>query len=155
MKLVCFDTHVLVWGIRGEATPGQEYMIERTRAFLQQLDQTGTRVIIPTIVIGEFLLAHPVEEHYKVTALFQQHFMVVPYDLRAAKLFADLWRQEQQRLSEMRSQFGSTRVALIADLMIAATAMAAGAACIYSEDQRMRNFVSRAIDVLPIPNSPL
>ncbi len=32
MKRVCLDNHILIWGIRGISTPGQEGMVGRTQA---------------------------------------------------------------------------------------------------------------------------
>ena len=32
MKCVCLDNHILIWGIRGISTPGQEGMISSTQA---------------------------------------------------------------------------------------------------------------------------
>ncbi len=39
MKLVCLDTHVIIWGIVKQATPGQENMIQKAKNLFEFLDQ--------------------------------------------------------------------------------------------------------------------
>ena len=38
MSSACIDNHILIWGIRKEATPGQEPMILRAEFFLKYLE---------------------------------------------------------------------------------------------------------------------
>ena len=63
MSLVCFDNHVLVWGIKEQATPGQEDMIPRTKAFISKLQNDKVHVLIPSVVVAEFLMPIPPDMH--------------------------------------------------------------------------------------------
>lgn len=53
MKKVCLDNHILIWGVRGVATPGQEDHVERARQLCEDLDQSDSRVMIPSVVVAE------------------------------------------------------------------------------------------------------
>jgi predicted nucleic acid-binding protein len=138
MAVACIDTHILIWGIQGVATSGQTEMISRATALLAQFDKDGTRVVIPSIVLGEFLLGLPVDEHPRYQELINRRFIVVPYDLRASLQFSKLWhRKSDAKVIETIKQGGATRTELRADTMIVATALAAGATCIYGHDTRV------------------
>ncbi len=55
--LVAVDTMTLVWGIRKEGTPEE---LKRAKWLFDFLDQDNAQVIIPSVVISEYLT--PVEE---------------------------------------------------------------------------------------------
>lgn len=57
---VCLDTNILIWGIQNKASAGQEQMLERTRLFLKDLDESKAKIIIPSLVIGELLLTRQI-----------------------------------------------------------------------------------------------
>ena len=84
MSSACIDNHILIWGIRKEATPGQEPMILRAELFLKYLEDAKTTVIVPSVVIGEFLVKVPVARHQEVQAVLEKRFQIVPYDAVAA-----------------------------------------------------------------------
>jgi predicted nucleic acid-binding protein len=136
MAVACIDTHILIWGIQRNARLGQEEMIPRALALLAQLDKDRTRVVVPSIVIGEFLLGLPVDEHPRCQELINRRFMVVPYDLLASLHFSRIWHQKKDaKVIETIKQGGATRTELGADAMIVATALAAGATSIYGHDK--------------------
>ena len=37
MKRVCLDNHIMIWGIRGYSTQGQEGMVSRAQELLSEL----------------------------------------------------------------------------------------------------------------------
>lgn len=59
MKLACIDNHILIWGVRKHATPGQEAMLDMTAAFLAWLDRQKIKVVVPAPVLYEFLNNSP------------------------------------------------------------------------------------------------
>jgi len=139
MAVACFDTHILIWGIQEKARAGQEDMLDRTRALLVQIEKERTQVIIPSIVIGEFLLGIDPTEHPRFEEIIRRRFAVFPYDLRAALEFSRIWhkKQDAEAIAELKAS-GATKNELRADTMIVATALAAGATIIYGHDDRMR-----------------
>jgi len=44
MKKVCLDTHILIWGVKGESTPGQEDMISKAKQFFKWLENGAKNV---------------------------------------------------------------------------------------------------------------
>jgi len=66
MAVVCLDSQILVWGIKQQATAGQEDMIPRAKAFLKWLDDNDKKVIIPAPIITEILMPVPIEDYDKL-----------------------------------------------------------------------------------------
>lgn len=153
MKQVVVDTHILIWGIKEEAEPGQEEMIERTRQFIEQCQTNGTRILVPSVVVGELLTAVELRSHLMTLNLLQSAFIVPPYDAAASAIFARLWQKKQESgaVNKIRSEFGATRQELKADCMIIATAMAQKADALYSHDSKLSSFAADEIKVLEVP----
>lgn len=155
MKLVCLDSHILIWSIKEEATPGQEAMIPKSKAFLRWLDETNTRVLIPTVIIAEFLMRIPPDMHTTVSNLMQQDFLIAPFDTQAAANFSKIWQtnKEQKVIRELIAS-GKTRQELKVDSMIVAIAVSRNAECVYSYDDGLKKFANGYIDVKQIPELP-
>jgi predicted nucleic acid-binding protein len=155
MTAVCLDTHVLIWGIQGKCSPGQELMVHRSKALIDRLDKGNKQMFVPTVVVGEFLAKIPIGEHQSVMGVVQKRFMVVQYDLLAAMWYARIWNMAPSTsdLDDLKKA-GKSRQELKADRMIVATAKASGAECIYSHDPGVATFGRGIIEVLPIPDAP-
>ena len=156
MNLVCFDNHVLVWGIKEQATPGQEDMIPRTKAFISKLQNDKIHVLIPSVVVAKFLMPIPPNMHATVINLFDRGFVVAPFDTAAASQFAKIWLSKKgQELANNLVKNGATRAELKIDSLIVATAISQKAECIYSHDAGVRAFAQDYIEVKEIPFIPL
>lgn len=152
MNLVCFDNNVLVWGVKEQATPGQEGMIPRTKVFIHKLQEDRIHVLIPSVVIAEFLMPIPPDMHATVINLFDRGFVVVPFDTAAASQFAKIWLSNKgQELVDSLIRNGSTRAELKVDSLIVATAVSQRAECIYSHDGGVKAFAQGFIEVKEIP----
>jgi predicted nucleic acid-binding protein len=154
MAIACVDTHILIWGIQREATPGQEEMIPRAQALLAQLERDRTQVVVPSVVIGEFLIGLPASEQPRYQDIISRRFVVVPYDLRASIHFARIWQQKRDAnvFEELKAR-GATRTLLRADTMIVATALAASATSLYGHDEHIERLAKGLIayhDILSI-----
>ena len=98
MDLVCLDTQVLIWGVQERARSGQEEMIQRARYLFSAFTQAKTKVLIPSIAVGEFLLGIPSDMHgVFLSKLGEGGFIIAPYDLQAAARFAALWKEREER----------------------------------------------------------
>lgn len=155
-EIVCFDTQILVWGLKKSATPGQEIKIHQAEYLISLCNERNDIVLIPSIVAGEILSSLPLNETNEfTTAVLQRKFRIVPYDIQAAAVFAMMWRDRQKLLQRNKQlSLGATREEVKADCMIAATAKAKGASCIYSEDVKLAKFAKEHIEVRPLPNLP-
>ncbi len=87
--MICLDNMVLAWGLADRATSGQEGMIELTRAYLEDLEKKGKRVVIPAPALCEFLVPVPKEQHLDMLKKFARNFVVMTSTSRP--------RLEQQR----------------------------------------------------------
>lgn len=156
MEIVCLDTHLLIWGIKEESTEGQEEMIQKTKLFFKWLDENGIKAMIPSVVIGEFLMLIPHEMHDKITNFFQKNFIVVPYDTASASCFAKIWQKKNSdgTIEKLKNDIPATRAKLKADCQIVATAITHGASCIYSYDEHLAKFAEGYIEVKQIPDIP-
>nr|VFJ92072.1 MAG: Predicted nucleic acid-binding protein, contains PIN domain [Candidatus Kentron sp. LFY]VFJ94424.1 MAG: Predicted nucleic acid-binding protein, contains PIN domain [Candidatus Kentron sp. LFY] len=164
MKQICIDTHLLIWGVQGHASAGQEEMVPRTKTFFQDCRKSKLRVMVPSIVVGEFLMGIEINDHVDTVKRLQNSFILQPYDSLAAVVFARLWRERKESglLESIRSESPPvTRSESKADAMIVATAIAAKAGIIYSHDMGLKKFADKDISVIEMPrkeyqvNAPL
>lgn len=153
MKLVCVDTHILIWGVRERAEDGQEPMIHRTKAFIEWCRSNKTTIMVPSIVVGELLTAIEPEHYAMVVNLLESGFDLPSYDAKAATLFARLWREKQESglVATLQTEMQATRQELKADCMIVATAITRNAQVLYSHDGKLKKFANGNIEVREIP----
>ena len=97
MKRVCLDNHILIWGIRGICTPGQETMIRRSQALMEDLDEADANILVPAVVVSEFLAGVPKPQHQELINALNRLFQVAPFDIRTAAVAAGLWRDAAER----------------------------------------------------------
>lgn len=154
--VVCLDTHVLIWGVRGFASPGQEEMPSRARAFLEKLSRDREQVIIPAPVVAEYLIG--VSPAYQQSSLEKmgKSFVIAPFDAAAAG--------EAARIRTALGIGGGptvsgpngncNRTALKFDLLIVAVALSRKCDVIYSSDGDFKKLFSDFIPVEEIPPLP-
>lgn len=156
MSIVCVDTQILIWAIKEEAESGQEDMIYRSKALFERLDKSDKKLLVPSIVVGEFLIRMPPETYQITSNLIERDFIVADFDIVAAAHYAKIWRAKQndKKLMNELSALGKTRQELKADRMIVATAIANGVECIYSHDKGVVAFGTDFVDVREVPQAP-
>ncbi|MCL4870398.1 MAG: DUF4411 family protein [Anaerolineae bacterium] len=152
--IICFDTQILIWGIKQEATSGQEEKIARAIHLLKMCQEEKSKVIIPAIVAAELLSGTPEDRHNKITQTLQSYFMIIPFDMAAAQSYAHIWRQNEALRRKLSSEEEVDRVKAKADHLIIATAVARKATVIYSEDKDLKRFAERFINVRVMPPVP-
>lgn len=154
MSLVCFDTQVVIWSVKGEAKPGQEDMIPKARHLLQKCEDEGIKIVIPSIVIAELLSGLNPERHNDFSRTMQKRFIVPPFDTMAAAYFAKIWRSKKQIRQELTDTKMATRAEMKADSMIVAIAVAHKVSCIYSHDEPLKKFAKGFVDTRELPEAP-
>lgn len=152
-KLVCLDTNIIIWGIKQEATPGQEDMIPKSVAFLRKLDETGTKIAIPSVVLAEAMLPIPKQRHDEFIRGFYRTMMVYPLDARVSALTAEIWYEKCSHAHRDQINNGAfvSRDHLKLDCLILATAISAGAIVIYSQDGHLEDLAEGRIQVCKVP----
>ncbi len=159
MSLVCLDNHILIWGIRGIATAGQEPMIQRAKALLDELDKDNAEILVPSVVVGEFLAGVPKVQHTELLNVLNRRFQIPPFDVRAAVVAAGLWRDFAERSPTLREQLRSDfpaveKAKLKADVQILAIALARKAEVLYTHDGALKTVASGLIAVRELPPAP-
>jgi predicted nucleic acid-binding protein len=161
VRIVGLDSHILVWGIKGEAAPGQERMVSRAQAFLRSLDdEKDTKVYVPAIVLGEILVRVPEADHQRVMAVVSKSLMIAPYDAAAASEFARLLAKAlaaSKNAGNLQQGAPGVRTKMKADLMILATALSRNVSCLYSHDPEMpklATYASGRLKVAEMPDTP-
>jgi hypothetical protein len=138
---------VLIWGgLRPpgtKASPASKHVVEmvyRSRVLLQDLEDKGERIIIPTVVVAELVTPLDAREQGEFIAVLQKRFFCPPFDLRAAALAGQLWQSHRQLPRDQQLQ----RSVLKMDVLIIAAAKVAGASVFYSHDEKSRKLAARA-----------
>jgi hypothetical protein len=65
-------------------------MIERTRRYLAQLARDNQQVMIPSVVIGEYLHGFPAGEYDEQLQALTRGFFIPSFDARCAALAAEM-----------------------------------------------------------------
>lgn len=147
MNKVCLDTNVLIWGIRKAASQEQQHMINHTTKFIEYLKQGNTNIIIPSVVVGEFLSGTQSKEHACVLQKISSLFDVVDFDSHAALIFSRLWQTKKS----FHKTLDIPRNEMKADLMIVACAISSGSEVLYSHDKGLRELCKGEIEGRDIP----
>jgi predicted nucleic acid-binding protein len=156
MKRACLDNHILIWAVRGISTPGQESMIPRAAALLVDLDEANADILVPSVVVAEFLAGAPKETHTELLNVLNARFQLPPFDVRAAAVAAGLWRDYAARNPNLRERLkeefpGTKSVKIKADVQILATAIARSASVLYTHDGTLRAIADGLIEVRELP----
>lgn len=156
MKRACLDNNILIWGIRGISTPGQERMIGRAQAFSEELDESDADVLVPAVVVAEFLAGVPKPQHTALLDVLNRRFQLPPFDVRTAAVAAELWRGAAERNPHLRDQIneafpGTQRAKIKVDMMILATALVRKADILYTHDGPLRTVADGLIEVRHLP----
>ena len=150
MNTACIDNHILIWGVRKEATPGQDMMIERAELFLEYCDAAKIKILVPTIVVGEFLVKTPQEKHEEISAVLEKRFRIAPYDAITAACAARIL--QEYKTSGMKATH-TNRDVLKADIQILATAITRKCNVLYTHDDGLTALAGRYIKVCKMPDS--
>lgn len=145
--IVCFDTAPLIWGVQGSSRPGQEGMIPRARAFIDQLDADRARLIIPAPVIAEYLVPFSPTDRLEQLRRLQRRFRIIPLDMRAGMIAAEIgWRPDDGAHSPPHC-----RECLRADALVVACALAGGADLLVTHDAGATRRAAGRIRVQGVP----
>lgn len=157
MSLIAIDTQILIWAVKREATPGQEPMIEKAARYLEHLDKCQDQIIIPSVVVSEFLANVPDEREATVLKALEKRFMVIPFDTLAAVYAARIWRSNSVRNPSLVQQLkadGFKNAKIKADIQIIATALARKAGRITTHDDGLVKSATGHIEAGPMPDLP-
>ena len=136
--LVAVDCMTLIWGVRKQ---GPKEWLERAKILFDDFERQKSQIIVPSIVVAEYLTAVEESKRKDVASAIGLRFIIAPFDIKCTALAANLfWEGKQGR------KMGSpdARKCLRADSMIIATARTHGAKRFYSHDKDCRSLAQKA-----------
>ena len=105
----CIDSNIIVWGIKKQASEGQEDMIARAEHIFIQADEYNDFILIPTIVLAEILTPEPPEVRNRYIDILNKSFIIAPFDTRAALKFADILHSRWAEINNIAAETGTPR----------------------------------------------
>lgn len=114
---------------------------------LLKMHEDGT-IVLPTTCAAEIAVPIPMALRAPFMGKLAERFTCHPFDLHAAAIAADLW-QHSKKLP--RSTHYKDRHLLKADIMVVASAKAAGATQFYSHDQKCRALAKHVMQAHDLP----
>jgi predicted nucleic acid-binding protein len=152
--MICFDTMVLVWGIQGKASPGQEEMVARTKRYIDSLRDENEQILIPAPVVSEYLQHFDTDERKRQIRALERYFLLPAFNLPAAYLAAGIAYQRQR--SGATSAEGTSRQAIKTDIQILATAIVNNARLLVTHNladfENLAQLAGGRIRVADVPN---
>lgn len=153
MRRVTVDTNILIWGVRGFATAGQEDKIGKARLFFEWLDRAKDELVLTAPAISEFLVGGTPESRARQMRELSDSFQILPFDAAAAETAAEL-RSDAEFISRLGVDTGKTRVCIKADIAIVATALAGKVQQMFSDDRGLRAVATRGgLSCLEMPGT--
>jgi len=145
-RTVAVDTMTLVWGIK--QVGHREYLL-RARWLFEELDRDDARIIVPAVVVAEYLTTVPEHLRMGVLTKFTRRFFVAPFDAKCPPLSARLWQKGRKTRAGRNP---GERKCLRADTLIIATACVHGAREFYSGDAKCRKLAEGLMDPKDLPD---
>lgn len=143
--IVCIDTQALVWAVRRQGTPAE---LDRGQLLFERLQEDNAQVVIPSIVIAEYLVPSEKKLHPSIIEAINRRFLIKPFDVHCASLAAELFKSGKP-MRPNGVPFG--REILRSDTLIIATAVVHKAKVFYSDDGDCRALASTVMDARPLP----
>ena len=85
--MICIDTMVLIWGVQRNRN---EVMVERTSRYLSYLKDENETVMVPSVVVAEYLHGILADDQKEQLSLLTQSFFVPPFDVQAASIAGEI-----------------------------------------------------------------
>lgn len=149
--IYCIDSNVIIWGIKRQASAGQQDMIARAELLFSNADEYQDYIVIPTVVAAEILAPELPEVRTKYLEILKKSFIVAPFDERAALKYAEILHNRFEEVRKIANETGVSRQRMKVDHMIIATAIVNNANCIYTTDGGLKTFANGLIDVRDLP----
>lgn len=150
--MICLDTSILIWGVRGFASRTQEDEIVKAERYIKWLAIKNKQVIIPAIVLSEYLVGANATELHDRT-IFEKGFQIAPFDVPAAMIAADLAR-DIDLIKTVAKDHNIDRQCIKSDIMIAAIAIHRQAEKIVTSDKYFAVFKKIVKDKITISKLP-
>lgn len=152
MKLICFDTGPLIFGVQRTAKPEQLHMIPQMERYLRYLaGQKDVRIIVPSPVVHEYLAGFPLEEQDAQLQALESRFLMPSFDVPAVRIAAGI--ADATRTYRAPPGGDISRQAQKMDVQVIAIAVAQKAKLIVTHNvKHFRTLARGLIEVTDIPD---
>ncbi len=152
MRLVCFDTPALIYlldppapqGLSPQQIEERQKLGSKVKGLVQYLSNQDTHILIPAIVVAEYLTKVPNELHGHVINLLSPKFIIAPFDTKTASIAADI---RNKKAAVLKGTPNQEKECLKVDILIVATALQHNCKVIYTNDDDMNTIASDYIEV--------
>jgi predicted nucleic acid-binding protein len=158
--MVGFDAHFVMLAFRPAIPTSADCPKERVRKLLDDLQQAGERILIPTPALTEFLVhAENAGSKYLEEIQKSSRFRIAGYNVRAAVEVASIIKAAVTR-REKRDGTRDTWAKVNFDRQIVGIAKAEGCHILYSDDPSVKKFAAkiglkvRTLAECNLPQSP-
>lgn len=149
--IYCIDSNIIIWGIKRQATKGQEEMIDRAVQFFSKADEFEDIILIPTIVLAEVLAPEPPQVRAHYLEILSKNFVLPTFNQMAALKYSEILYNRFEDVRNIANETNSVKQRVKADHMIIATAIVNNANAIYTTDKGLKAFADGYIDVRDLP----
>lgn len=144
--MICLDTNALIYAV--EPRTGTADWTDRVRHYLERLRDANTPVIIPVPVLFEFLCKYPRDRHDGLRQSLAGGYILFDVTPQVASEAAWLFQTD--------AGGGTSRQQRKMDLLVAASAVVAGASEVVSEDRDYSQMTAgrlrwQKVSDLPLP----
>jgi predicted nucleic acid-binding protein len=146
--VIAIDTNILIYGIQHSDGEGVH-----VRALFDAIRKSHAPMLLPAIVVAEYLVKFDVVDHPKQLAVLGQLGVVMPFDAKCASIAA---RIMQRKVGWKGEQGREVKRTIDADVKVLATAIAHGAHRLFTRDDdilRLRAMV-KGLDSIGIDGIP-
>ena len=143
------DTMVLQWAIRRKG--GSADKIKHALYLFAEFEREHAQIIVPSVVVAEFLIGVHPEAWPAVVASFTERFLVEPFDTKDTIMAATLWNYGK---AHRAMGIPGARVRLRSDTLIIATAVGHGATEFYTDDDDCFAMAGKVMTAKRLPTIP-
>lgn len=144
-RIVAIDTNTLQWAVRKTGSPDK---IRHAGYLFAELDRDHAQIILPSIVVAEFLVPISDDARPAVVASLRERFLIEPFDTKDTIMAARLWNYGK---ANRAMGAPGARVILRADTLIIATAAGHGATEFYTDDEDCFAMASQVMTAKHLP----
>ncbi|MGV3485363.1 MAG: type II toxin-antitoxin system VapC family toxin [Planctomycetaceae bacterium] len=147
--MIAIDTNILIWGVRKAPDPARPDYVERAAELIKDQHDMKQPILIPSVVLSEYLVGQEESRHAQVIAALGKSFYIAPYDTKAAMIAAKLFNRKTY--GDIKAGHAVQGQCLKADYKVLATAIAHGATALYVDDGWFKKIVQSHIAIRDLP----
>ena len=150
--MVGIDSMVLIFAglVPNKGKKSKEFAELNLRARLLLYQLRAETIVLPTIAVSELLVPVPAAKKSLLLGTLSARFTMPSFNLPAAVIAAELWAHHEKLPRDLRY---TDRRVLKADLMIVASAKAAGATKFYTHDKKCRAVAANVMQTFDLPKN--